>query len=378
MATGFVWHERMMWHDIGPSIGIVPVRGRYPTGMHPESPETKRRMKNLMDGYGVTDLLHPIRFGPASDDDLTLVHSADYVAKVKELSGAQGGDAGEFAMVPPGSHEIACLGPGAAMAAARAVAKGEVENAYVLARPPGHHAEPERGRGFCIYSNAAIAIRQLQAEGLAKRVAVVDWDVHHGNGTEAAFYADPSVLTISLHEDRLYPMETGMAEARGDGAGEGFNINLPLPPGCGGAAYLRAMDELVLPALQAFRPDIIFIACGYDAGYFDPMGHMLLGSQHFRQMTQQVKDAADRLCGGRLVLTHEGGYSDSQVPFCGVAVLEALMGRKTEVRDPTELLVAASPGEEFYPHQKQAIEAVAGPALALLDRALSREAAAQV
>jgi len=371
--TGFIWHERMMWHDCGPSIGTVPSRGLFQQGEHFENPETKRRLKNLMDAYGVTPMLQPLAFAPADEAMLGHIHPPAYLNKVKALSDAGGGDAGEFAIVGAGSYEIAMMAPSGVLAAAEAVLGGEVDNAYVLSRPPGHHAEPEQGRGFCIFANTPIAIRELQARGKVNRVAVVDWDVHHGNGTEACFYDDPSVLTISIHQDGLYPADKGGTDACGAADGAGFNINVPLPPGSGEGAYYHAMSEVVLPALEAFRPDMIFIACGYDACSFDPLSAQILGSPHYRVMTQQVMDAADRLCDGKLVVCHEGGYSAVYVPFCGVAVIETLMGQETGIHDPFATMITDLPYQELQPHQQAAVERAVQGGLAALESAMSEK-----
>ncbi|HSG57729.1 MAG TPA: class II histone deacetylase, partial [Paracoccaceae bacterium] len=173
-----------------------------------------------------------------------------------------------------------------------------------------------------------------KAEGLAPRVAVVDWDVHHGNGTEHIFYERDDVLTISLHQEKNYPLDTGDLADRGHGAGLGYNLNIPLPPGVGHVGYLEAMERIVLPALHAYKPDVIIVACGFDAGAFDPLARMLATAETFKAMTEQVKQAAEALCGGRLLLVHEGGYSEAYVPFCGHAVIEALSGSATTAPDP--------------------------------------------
>lgn len=237
---------------------------------------------------------------------------------------------------------------GLAVAACRAVLTGQARNAYALSRPPGHHCLPDFPNGFCLLNNVAVAVQAMRAEGRARRVAVVDWDVHHGNGTEAIFWTDPDVLTLSLHQERNYPMDTGDATARGDGAGLGANINLPLPPGLGHRGYLHAMERVVLPALERFGPDLIIVACGFDAAAVDPLGRMLATADTFRQMTRMVMAAADRLCGGRLVLVHEGGYSEVYVPFCGHAVLEELSGSATTAPDPmAETLAKRQPDARF-------------------------------
>ena len=205
---------------------------------------------------------------------------------------------------------------------------------YAPVRPPGHHAEPTLGRGFCIFGNAAIGVMHArEARGLA-RVAVVDWDVHHGNGTQKAFYADPSVLTISIHQDNCYPPDSGHVHEIGEGPGEGFNLNVPLPPGSGVGAYVAAFERVVAPALRAFAPELIVVASGLDANTMDPLAHMLVHSDGYRQLTRIVLDVADEVCGGRLVVEHEGGYSPAYVPYCGLAVVEELAGVRGTIADP--------------------------------------------
>ena len=237
-----------------------------------------------------------------------------------------------------------CRQGGASLPCSTAAAR----NAYALSRPPGHHCLPAFPNGFCLLANIAIAVEAALASGRAGRVAVVDWDVHHGNGTEAIFLARPEVLTISLHQERNYPMDTGGAEVRGEGAAFGTNLNIPLPPGTGHRGYLQAMERLVLPALHRFRPDVIVVACGYDAAAVDPLSRMMATADTFRQMTRQVMQAADDLCDGRLMLVHEGGYSEVYVPFCGHAVLEELSGSAVTAPDPlADTLALRQPGPRF-------------------------------
>jgi acetoin utilization deacetylase AcuC-like enzyme len=336
MTTAFYSDERCFWHGGGNYAFTLPVGGLVqpmPAGL-PENPETKRRLKNLIDVTGLSGHLSMRGAEPATDEDLRRVHPESYLSSFKAMSDAGGGELGLRTPFGRGGYEIAALSAGLATAALRAVLKGEVANAYALSRPPGHHCTADWPNGFCLLNNIAVAIRAAQAEGLARRVAVIDWDVHHGNGTEAIFWEDPEVLTVSLHQERNYPLDTGGVEARGGGAGLGSNLNLPLPPGCGEVAYLHAIERVVLPALQRFRPDVIVVACGFDAAAVDPLGRMLLTAESFRRMTRQLMDAARALCGGRLVLVHEGGYSEVYVPFCGHAVLEELSGAPVHAPDP--------------------------------------------
>ncbi len=192
--------------------------------------------------------------------------------------------------------------------------------------------------------------------------------MHHGNGTESAFYDDPSVLAISIHQDNLYPIGRGAVADNGSGDGEGFNINIPLPPGSGTGAYEAAFDRVVLPALQAFRPDMIVVTSGFDGAGFDPLGRMMLNSECYRRLARRLAGAAAELCGGRLVMTHEGGYSEGYVPFCGHAVIETLAGVRTEVVDPLTDHIDEWGWQALQPHQ----DAMIAKAEGLVDRLAAR------
>jgi acetoin utilization deacetylase AcuC-like enzyme len=362
MSTAFYSDERCFWHGGGNYAFTLPVGGLVQplAGGLPENPETKRRLRNLIEVTGLSRHLAMRGAEAASDDDLRRVHPERYLSAFKAMSDAGGGELGLRTPFGRGGYEIAALSAGLATAALRAVLTGEARNAYALSRPPGHHCTADWPNGFCLLNNIAVAIRAAQAAGLARRVAVVDWDVHHGNGTEAIFWDDPDVLTISLHQERNYPLDTGGLDARGGGAGVGCNINLPLPPGCGHAAYLQAMTRVVLPALDRFRPEVIIVACGFDAAAVDPLGRMLCTADTFRQMTHALMQAADRLCGGKLVLVHEGGYSEVYVPFCGHAVLEALSSAPVTAPDPlAEILAKRQPDARFDAFANQWIDAAA-------------------
>jgi acetoin utilization deacetylase AcuC-like enzyme len=358
--TGFVFEELYMWHDTGygaeffsPSLTIEP-------GLtHSENSATKRRFRNLLDVAGVLPHLTAVRATPVDEGQLARFHTRDYIASIKELSAARGGDAGELTPFGPGSYEIACLSAGGAVAALEAILAGEIKNAYALVRPPGHHAERDRGRGFCIFGNVAVAIMHGQvAKGLG-RVAVVDWDVHHGNGTQQAFYDRNDVLTISLHQDNFYPAQSGYITDCGEGSGEGANINIPLPPGSGIGAYLAAFDRVVIPALTRFKPELIVVASGFDAGAIDPLGRMMIHSEGYRQMTARLMEAAELLCQGRLLLSHEGGYSGAHVPYCGLAVMEQLTGLRSPIEDPFMAFMAGWGYQDLQVHQDAVISAAA-------------------
>lgn len=336
--TGFFWDERCFWQSGGNYAFTLPVGDLVQplaAGGLPESPETKRRLKNLIDVTGLGGDLIQNSAPLASYDEALRVHPSSYLDAFKTLSDQWGGELGLRTPFGKGGYEGALLSAGLAQAGVAAVLKGEVQNAYALSRPPGHHCLPDFPNGFCLMNNIAIAIQSARAAGLATRFAVLDWDVHHGNGTEAIYLDDPDVFTISLHQDRNYPLDTGAFTT------DPGNLNIPLPPGAGHAVYLRAMEQLVLPEIRAFGPDIIIVACGYDAAAIDPLSRMMASVETFRQMTAMTMELADDICGGKIAMTHEGGYSEVYVPFCGHAVLEQLSSSAISAPDPMEATISA-------------------------------------
>jgi acetoin utilization deacetylase AcuC-like enzyme len=357
MATGFAWHELYAWHDPGRAAAFIPAGLTVEPDGHVESAPTKRRIRNLIDVSGLLAQLVPIEPRPATEEELLRFHTRAYVERIRTASLAGGGDAGELTPFGSGGFEIASLAVGGCLAAVDEVVDGAVDNAYALVRPPGHHAEPERGRGSCIFANVALAALHARHVRGLEHVAVVDWDVHHGNGTQLAFWRDPTVLTISVHQDAFYPPDSGRLAERGARDGAGFNLNVPLPPGSGVGAYLAAFERVVCPALAAFRPELVLVASGLDANAFDPQGRMLLHSDGFRRLTRLVLDVAAETCAGRLVLCHEGGYARAYVPFCGLAVVEELAGIRTGVEDPFLPFVEGMGGQELAPHQNTAVRA---------------------
>jgi acetoin utilization deacetylase AcuC-like enzyme len=326
---------------------------------HIESAEGKRRIRNLVEVSGLMEHLVQLKARPATEAEILRLHTREYVDSIKRMSSEGGGDAGEETPFGRGSYEIALLAAGGCMTAVDAVLDGKVDNAYALVRPPGHHAEKDQGRGFCIFGNTALAaMHARQARGLS-RVAIVDWDVHHGNGTEHAFYSDPTVLTISIHQDNNYPPGSGAITDTGAGAGTGYNINVPLPAGSGVGAYVAAVEHVVAPALMAFRPELILVASGLDASAMDPLASMMMTSEGYRKLTQILLAVARDVCAGRLVACHEGGYSPAYVPYCGLAIIEELAGIRTGLEDPLLRILAAFGGQDLQPHQDAVVREAA-------------------
>jgi acetoin utilization deacetylase AcuC-like enzyme len=347
MKTGWVFDERFLWHDSGTAAGTRGPGGWIAPGRPFERPEVTARTRDLVAASGLLERLVVLPARHASDEELLRVHDAAWIEELERTAAAGGGAAGVNVPVGVDSVAIARLAAGGAIAAIEAVLDGTIDNAYCLLRPPGHHATPSAGRGFCLLNNVAVAVAAARARGV-DRVAVVDWDVHHGNGTQDAFRDDPAVLTVSLHQDRLFPADSG-----GIDENNAANLNVPLPPGCGEGAYLEAMRTLVVPAVRAFAPDLIVVACGFDASALDPLGRMQLRAGSFAHLARAVLDL------GRVVCCHEGGYSEYYVPFCVVAVLEELSGSRTEVGDPYFPPDRELAYDALQEHQRRAIAAAA-------------------
>lgn len=363
MATGFYFDEKCLWHTTGEHVLLFPPGGfvQPPTGAgHAESPETKRRFKNLLEISGLWNDLSVRGAAFVTREAMQRCHTSAYLDRFKALSDTGGGNAGHYSPFGQGSFEIAALSAGLVAQGVADVLGGVVDNAYVLSRPPGHHCLPDASMGFCLLANIVIALEAARARLGPMKVAVVDWDVHHGNGTEVAYYDRADTLTISLHQEACFPVNTGLASDRGTGAGAGFNLNIPLLPGGGHQAYLDAFETLVIPALRAFKPDLIVVASGLDANGVDPLARMLAHPGTYRAMTKALMAEAKALCAGRLICVHEGGYSEFYVPFCGHAIVEELSGKAISVGDPmADLIEAQQPKADFVAFQRARLEAQA-------------------
>lgn len=294
--TGLVYSERYLEHSFGPT--------------HPESPRRLTTLMHLFREQGLLERLQPLEPARHPGPALERIHTTEHVGAITERY--------------PASQEIALLAAGGATAAVDAVMAGQVRNAFCASRPPGHHAlNTGREEGFCFYNNIAIAARHLQHKHGVRRILIVDWDYHHGNGTEAAFYDDPDVLFFSTHDAEAYP-RTGVASRTGRGAGEGYNINVPLSCGAGDEEIIQAFTERLIPAADAFDPEFILVSAGFDSRESDLLGCFEVTDAGFRQLTTIMLDLAGRHCGGRLVSILEGGYNlkgNAAAAFAHVEVL---------------------------------------------------------
>lgn len=294
-GTGFAYDPVLLEHETGAS--------------HPERPE---RLTAVIERLQSKDLLaRLVRIGPREDAEawLGLIHSPEYVARVRRecRAGAPFVDSPDTPVCPR-TYEAAVAAVGCVLSAVDAVMEGRVENAFCAVRPPGHHARRERAMGFCIFNNVGIAARYLQKRHGLRKVLIVDWDVHHGNGTQEAFYGDPSVLYFGVHGHPLYP-GTGAEEERGSGPGEGFTINVPLRAGAGDEEYVEVVQGSLLRAALDFGPEFVLVSAGFDAHKDDPLGGMEVTAEGFGRLTRLVRGVAERCCDGRLVSVLEGGYS---------------------------------------------------------------------
>lgn len=362
--TAFLHDERCLWHGTAGLFSLFLPVGRWvqpPAGAGlADSPESKRRILSLLQ---VSSLAEVLEFGSAptaTEDDLLRIHAKAYLDEFKALSDAGGGELGFVAPFGPGSYEIAKLSAGLALHAVDGVITRRFRNAYALSRPGGHHCLRDRAMGFCLLSNVAVAVEAAIAKHQLGRVAIVDWDVHHGNGTQSMFYERDDVLFVSLHQEGCFPPGYGGAEDRGEGRGLGYNINVPLLPGSGHDAYLYAMDRIVVPAIDRFRPDLIVVSSGLDANGADPLARMLAHAGTFKEMSYRLLALADTHCEGRLAVVHEGGYAEAVVPFCGAAIMEALSGTDSDIVDPTrEMFEAWQPNPRQRAFQRGLIDELA-------------------
>ena len=274
-----------------------------PTG-HPERPDRMRAIDKALSADPFADLVRVGAPAAATPELLATAHTMDYVAEVRASVPDEGIAPIEAdTYLCPQSYDIAARAAAAACLAIDEVMAGRVANAFCAIRPPGHHAEPNRAMGFCLFNNAAIAARQAQRNHGAERVAIVDWDVHHGNGTQAIVWDDPSILYCSTHQMPLYPGTGSPSET-----GCGNVVNVPLKAGAGGTEFEMAFADTIVPALDAFAPDLIIISAGFDAHWRDPLAEINLSEEDFVHATLTLMEAAERHCGGRIVSLLEGGY----------------------------------------------------------------------
>lgn len=273
-------------------------------------PENASRLRSIVSALAESNLLKSVQTlvpREAAEKEISLIHDDDYILTLKKFCARGGGylDPDTYAYKP--SYDVAKLSAGGVLTAVDSVMKKEADVSFALVRPPGHHAESGHAMGFCLFNNAAIAAKYVQKEHGLKKVFIVDWDLHHGNGTQHSFYDDASVLYFSTHQYPYYP-GTGNYDETGAGAGEGFTVNVPLPGGCGDNEYVYVFEKILVPLTEQFAPDFILVSCGFDAYEHDPLGGMKITEEGFLKLFRIVQNLSLKLCENRLVLALEGGY----------------------------------------------------------------------
>ncbi|KAL8139913.1 hypothetical protein V2J09_005934 [Rumex salicifolius] len=324
------WHDSMLLHNAG--------RGVFDTGFdpgfidvlenHPENADRVRNMLSILRRGPISPYVSWHTGRPASLSELLSFHSQDYINELEQADRAGGKELCPATFLNPGSWDAALLAAGTTLSAMKHILDGHVKIAYALVRPPGHHAQPTRADGYCFLNNAGLSVHLALEKG-CKKVAVIDIDVHYGNGTAEGFYGSDKVLTVSLHMNHgswggSHP-QSGTIDELGEGEGLGYNLNVPLPNGSGDRGYMYAMDELVVPAVNKFGPDMIVFVVGQDSSAFDPNGRQCLTMDGYRKIARAVRVLADAHCGGRLFIVQEGGYHLTYSAYCLHATLEGAL-----------------------------------------------------
>jgi len=315
-------------------VGYVydPIYLKHDTGQHPENAQRLEAIISHLEQAGLMQQLSLIKPRAATIEEISLVHGKQYISYIQDVAKNGGGWLDVDTVMSPGSYDAAVYAAGGLISATEAVMDKEVGSAFALVRPPGHHATATQARGFCLFNNIAIAAKYALSKYRLQRIAIIDFDVHHGNGTQEAFYDDPKVLYVSTHEFPLYP-GTGRIEETGSGDGKGATVNIPLPAGSGDAEYLEVFDQIIVPVVRRFSPQLILVSAGYDAHWSDSLAMMEVSVTGFAKMAGIIKGLADGLCGGRLVFTLEGGYPLDALAASVKATFEVLLGN-TNIEDP--------------------------------------------
>lgn len=301
-----------------------PEFGRHDLPSHVENQRRLVAIEHALQESGLLANRSSPDFMPATVEQLARVHDPSYIEELQLVAERGAGWLDGDTYFGNDSFRVATLAAGAAVAAVDAALDGTSPQGFVLARPPGHHARPSTGMGFCLFDTIAVGAAQALARGI-ERIAIIDWDVHHGNGTQEIFYRDPRVLFASIHQSPLYP-GTGASSETGAGPGDGYTLNVPLSAGTGNDGYLRVLDELILPKARAYEPELILVSAGYDCHRDDPLGGMRLDEAGFGAMTSRVLDLAEVTAGNRVVLVLEGGYDPPALARSVVRTIEVLDG----------------------------------------------------
>jgi acetoin utilization deacetylase AcuC-like enzyme len=319
MSTAFYTEERFSQHTIDG---------------HPEHAGRLEAVIQLLKAQGVFEKLRHVEAQPASDAQILSIHTQRYLDMLAKTAQIPGGtQLGLDTYIVPQSYELARLAAGGVIAVTEAVWRGDTDNGIAAVRPPGHHATPTMGMGFCLLSNVAIAARSLVQNQGAERIAIIDYDVHHGNGTQDCLYDDPAVLLVSSHQSPLYP-GTGAINETGSGKGEGFTANVPLPPGTGDDGILQIYEEFVLPVVRKFAPQLLIISAGFDAHWVDPLAQTQLSLSGYDALARTLIGLAEEVCEGKIVFVMEGGYDLQALSHGWLNIANTLLRNEVALSDP--------------------------------------------
>jgi acetoin utilization deacetylase AcuC-like enzyme len=337
---------------LGYVLDEVFIHHRAPAG-HPERPARAEAVRDALFAAGIRDRGTHIAIRPARDEELARVHSPAYLDELTKAVPGRTGWLDPDTYFSPGTWDAALAAAGSVSELTTRVLTGELSSGLAVVRPPGHHAEADKAMGFCLINNVAVAAAAARAAGAA-RVAILDWDVHHGNGTQQIFWDDPNVMYLSVHQFPFYP-GTGAPGEIGGSAARGATVNVGLPAGSGDREYLAAFDHVFLPALRRFKPDIILVSAGFDAHHADPLAAMRVTRMGFTGMAARMRALADEVAGGRWVVALEGGYDLAGLGEGATSVLAALGADETPTFDTVALDDAASPAQSAIADTQRAL-----------------------
>ncbi len=316
-------------------VGLIydPIFMEHNTGSHPENAMRLKHILEALEHYGIRDKMVDIQPLEATIEQLEKVHQLSYIEKVAKFAQQGGGYLDPDTVVSERSYEAALKAAGGVIAGIDDVMTGKIDSAFALVRPPGHHAKSSRAMGFCLFNNVAVGAEHAKEAYGLERILIIDWDVHHGNGTAEFFYKDPTVLFFSTHQQGHYP-GTGWVSEVGMGPGEGYTINVPLAGGTGDSGFYYAFTQLLEPVARQFKPQLIMISAGFDAHYSDPLAGLNLTCSGYAKIAEVVKTIADEICGGRIVAALEGGYNLGAIGHAVSAVINVFGEYGVRVDDP--------------------------------------------
>ncbi|MDD3717349.1 MAG: histone deacetylase [Actinomycetota bacterium] len=328
-----------------------PIYMEHDTGYgHPERPERLQTTMQVMEQSGLSEKVRIISPRDASVEEIGLVHPRKYIDKVRKTAESGGGWLDPDTHVGVRSYDAALKSAGAVLEGLERIFSGDIDNAFCLVRPPGHHATEERGMGFCLFNNNAIAARFAIKEFGIRRVFILDWDAHHGNGLQDIFYDDNKVLYVSLHQYPHYP-GTGSTSELGIGAGEGFTINFPLPARSGEEVYLAAFDQVIAPIVRTYQPELVLISAGYDGHFSDQLCSMLLRGNSYAEMAMRLKGMAEEYCGGKMMAALEGGYNLVGIAISITNTIAVMAGEEVRLEEDVDI-------ETIHPSSRRGMEIV--------------------